>query len=92
MFGYIVTDCTYIGTSLIPRFCVFLFPLSFSVSGYIVDNVRVCEQARSGRSVYNSALENVCIIFNSACIPTSFDPCLSLSFCLNIFCVRLWYN
>ena len=79
VFGYIVTDCTYIGASLIPRFCLSLFLLSFSVSGYIIDNVHVFEQARSGRSMCNRALENVCIIINSACIRTSNDSYFFLS-------------
>ena len=71
VFGYIVTDCTYIVTSLILRFCLSLslsVSLSFSVSGYIIDNLHVCEQARLGRSVCNSSLVNLCIIINSACI------------------------
>ena len=33
-----------------------------------MDNLHVCEQAGSGRSVCNSSLENLCIIINSACI------------------------
>ena len=79
VFGYIVTDCTYIGTSLIPRFCISLFPLSFSVSGHIIDNLHVFEQARSGRSMCNSALENLCIIINCAWIRTSIDSYFFLS-------------
>ena len=84
VFGNIVTDCTYIGTSLIPRFCL-SFPLSFSVSGYIIDNFHVCEQARSCRSVYSCALENLCIIINSACIRTSTDSYFYLSLWLWMF-------
>ena len=78
VFGYIVTECTYIGTSLISRYCL-SFPLAFSVSGYIIDNLHVCEQARSGRSVCNSALEHLCIIINSACKRTSIDSYFYLS-------------
>ena len=86
MFGYTVTDCTYIGTSLIPLFCLSLFPSVFLCPGYIIGNLHVCEQARSGRSVCNRALENVCIIIlNSAYIPTSLHSYLCLS-------VSLWMS
>ena len=49
------------------------------MSGYIIDNWHVCEQARLCRSVCNSALENVCIIINSAYIRTSIDSYFYLS-------------
>ena len=58
-----VTDSTYIGTSLIPRFCRFSLYLSFSVPWYSIGNMHVCEQARSARSVCNNALENVCLYY-----------------------------
>ena len=77
-------DCLYLWSailSLIVRiyvrllFCIFVylsFPLSFSVSGYIIDNLHVCEQARLGHSACYSSLENLCIIINSACIDSYF--------------------
>ena len=98
-------DCLYLWSailSLIVRiyicllFCVFVylsFPLCFWVSGYMTDNLRVCEQARSGRSVCNSSLENLCIIINSACIDSYFYLPLWLwrsvpvSGCVNIDCM-----
>ena len=54
-------------------------PLSLSVSGYIIGNLHVCQQATSARSVCSSAAENICIIINSACIRTSLDSYFSLS-------------
>ena len=45
-------------------------------------NLYVCEQARSGRSVCNRTLENVCIIINSACIRTSIHSYFYLSLSL----------
>ena len=79
MLGYIVTDCTYIGTSLIRVFVYLSILLSFSVSGYIIGILHACEQMRTCRSVCNSALENLCIILNSACIRTSIDSYFNLS-------------
>ena len=74
--GYIVTDCTYIGTSLIPRFCLSLSLCIFQCPGIL----HVCKQARSARSVSNSALEKVCmIILNSVYIPTSLHSYFYLS-------------
>ena len=85
----LLCNCSYLSSailSLIVRievrllFRVFVhlsFPLSFWVSGFTIDNLHVCEQARSSRSVCSSALENVCIIINSAC--TSIDSYYDLS-------------
>ena len=57
--------------------CTSLYPC-FS---YRIGNLHVCEQARSGVSVCNSALEYLCNIINSACIRTSID---------SYFCLPLW--
>ena len=79
----IVTDCTGIGTYLDPRLSLSLcFFLSVSVSEYIISNLHVCEQARSGRSVGNNALERLCNIINSACIRTSLYFSFFLFLCL----------
>ena len=56
-------------------------PLSLSLSGYIIGNLHVCEQASSARSVCSSAVENICIIINSASIRTFLDS----YFCLSLF-------
>ena len=78
VFGYIVTDSTYIGISLIPRFCLSLYT-SFSMSGYIIGNFHVCEQAHWARSVSNRALQNVCM---SIIIPVYIRTSLDSHFCL----------
>ena len=61
LFGYVVTNCTCIGTSLNPRFSLSLFlSVSLSVSGYIIGNLHVCEQARSaGRPRCDCAKERL---------------------------------
>ena len=38
------------------------FCLSISVSGYIIDNLRVCEQAESDRPVCNNGIQNSFLI------------------------------
>ena len=69
-------------------FRVFVYlsiPLSLSLSGYIIGNLHVCEQASSTRSVCSSAVENICIIINSASIRTFLDhTSVSLSLTLNV--------
>ena len=65
------------------------------MSGYIIGNLHACEQASSVRSMCSSAVENICIIINSACIRTSLDLyfCLSLSLALNVrSSVRICYD
>ena len=56
LFVYVVTNCPCIGTYLDQRFCISL-SFSLSVSGYIIGNLRVCEQSQSARPVCNSAIE-----------------------------------
>ena len=61
--------------------------MPFSVSGCIIGNLHVCEQARSARSVCNNALENLCvIIIISVSIRTSLDS----YFCL--ICLALYFR
>ena len=55
------------------------FSLSASVSGYIIGNLRVCEQTQSARPVCNNAIEISFFPFNFACIRTSLDSYFFLS-------------
>ena len=62
--GYTIAHCRCIGTYLDPRFSISLFlSLSVSVSGYIIGNLRVCEQVQSARPACNNAIENSFIPF-----------------------------
>ena len=86
----LLCNCSYLSSAILSLivqievrllFRVFVhlsFPLSFWVSGYIIDNLHVCDQARSNRSVCSSALENLCIIINSTCTSIDSDYDLSL--------------
>ena len=56
-----------------------VFPSVFLSVRVYYHNLHVCKKARSCRSVYSSALENLCIIINSACIRTSTDSYFYLS-------------
>ena len=82
LFGYIVTNCTGIGTSLDSRLSLCLSHC-FSVYGSIIGNLHAYELARSAHSACNFAIyiyiSFFCFLFFSfsffflSCIRTSFD-------------------
>ena len=80
VFGYIVTDCNSIGTSLYPRFSLSL-SLSVSVCGYYIDNF-----ACIGTSLDSYFFLILCLLVSGytithcRCICKSLDPSFSLCF------------
>ena len=97
VFGYVVTDCTCIGTSLDPRFSL-SFSLSVSVSGYMIG-----KSARIRKSLDLDFFVSLClwmrvavsdyIMTDCRCKCTPLDSCYWLSFSLNVsISVRLYWH
>ena len=92
VFGNIVTDCPWIGSSLDPHFDL-SFSLTVWVSAYITANSAcICTSlfpCFSHFFLWTFILVSECIIVHSWCICTYLDPCFWLFFFIYV-CVRLY--